>query len=379
MKVPFLDLKAQYESIKDEIAAAIQQVLDKTAFAGGPFVAEFEKEFSEFCKTRYCIGVGSGTDALWLALLALGVGPGDEVITVPDTFIATAEAISYCGAKPVFVDVDEKTYNMNPDLLEEAINPRTKAIIPVHLFGQMADMDPIMAVARRHHLHVVEDACQAHGAEYKGRVAGSIGDAGCFSFYPGKNLGAYGEAGAVVTNNANLDEKIRMLRDHGQAKKYYHGIIGWNARMDGIQGAILSVKLKYLKAWNEARRKNAGLYNERLGTVDGVVIPRESPDNKHVYHIYAIRVRNRDVLIKALADRDIHCGIHYPIPLHLQDAYRSLCLAEGCFPVAEKIASEFVSLPMFPELERDKIDFVVHEIGIVISAQLAREGSLWKS
>lgn len=363
MKVPFLDLKAQYESIKDEIAVAIQQVLDKTAFAGGPFVAQFEKEFAAFCKTRFCVGVGSGTDALWLALLGLGVGPGDEVITVPDTFIATAEAISYCGAQPVFVDVDEKTYNMNPALLEAAITPRTKAIVPVHLFGQMADMDSIMAIARKHSLYVVEDACQAHGAEYEGRIAGSIGDAGCFSFYPGKNLGAYGEAGAVVTNDADLDEKIRMLRDHGQAKKYYHARIGWNARMDGFQGAILSVKLKHLPAWNEARRRNAKRYDELLGYTKGVVIPRESLHNKHVYHIYAIRVQNRDALIKALAEKDIHCGIHYPIPLHLQDAYKALGLGKGRFPIAENVASEFVSLPMFPELGQDQIEFVVGELG----------------
>jgi dTDP-4-amino-4,6-dideoxygalactose transaminase len=369
MKVPFLDLKAQYESIKDEVAVAIQQVLDKTAFAGGPFVAQFEKEFAAFCKVSHASGVGSGTDALWLALLGLGVGVGDEVITVPDTFIATAEAISYCGAKPVFVDVDEKTYNMNPNLLEAAITPRTKAIIPVHLFGQMADMDPIVEVARKHKLFIVEDASQAHGAEYKGRIAGSIGDAGCFSFYPGKNLGAYGEAGAVVTNNADLDEKIRMLRDHGQAKKYYHAMIGWNARMDGFQGAILSVKLKHLPDWNEARRRNAIRYNEMLGKTNGVVIPRESPNNNHVYHIYAIRVKNRDDVINALAGRDIHCGIHYPIPLHLQEAYRGLGYKKGSFPVAEACVAEFVSLPMFPELTNSQIQFAAgHLVDIVATS-----------
>lgn len=372
MKVPFLDLKAQYLSIKDEVAAAIQQVLDKTAFAGGPFVAGFETEFAAFCGTRHAIGVGSGTEALWLALLALGVGPGDEVITVPCTFIATVEAITYCGATPVFVDVDEKTYNMDPDLLEAAITSRTKAIIPVHLFGQMADMDPIMDVARKHGVSVVEDACQAHGARYEGRTAGSIGDAGCFSFYPGKNLGAYGEAGAVVSNNVDLDKKIRMLRDHGQAKKYYHEMAGWNARMDGFQGAILSVKLKYLAAWNEARRRNAKRYNELLGTIDGVVIPLESPNNEHVYHIYAIRVEKRDALINALGEKDIHCGIHYPIPLHLQDAYKRLSLGMGSFPVAEKVASEFVSLPMFPELDEDQIEFVARELEAVLESQLTR-------
>jgi len=372
MKVPFLDLKTQYESIKDQVAIAIQEVLDKTAFAGGPFVAQFEQEFAAFCKCRSCIGVGSGTEALWLALLGFGVGPGDEVITAPDTFIATAEAISYCGANPVFVDVDEKTYNMNPDLLEAAITPRTKAIIPVHLFGQMSDMDPIMAIARKHSLYVVEDASQAHGAEYKGRIAGSIGDAGCFSFYPGKNLGAYGEAGAVVTNDAELDRNIRMLRDHGQAKKYFHDLIGWNARMDGIQGAILSVKLGQLNSWNEARRRNAEAYGEMLGRIDGVVTPLESSFNKHVYHIYAVRVQNRDSLIKTLAEKDIHCGIHYPIPLHLQNAYKSLELREGCFPVTERVASEFVSLPMYPELSREQIEYVAREIGLALTGQPAR-------
>jgi dTDP-4-amino-4,6-dideoxygalactose transaminase len=361
MKVPFLDLKAQYVSIKDEISAAIQQVFDRTAFAGGPFVAQFEKEFATFCNTQYAVGVGSGTEALWLALLGLGIGPGDEVITVSNTFIATAEAISYCGAKPVFVDVEEDTYNMNPYLLEAAITTKTKAIIPVHLFGQTADMDPIMEIARKHKLFVIEDASQAHGAEYKGKTAGSIGDTGCFSFYPGKNLGAYGEAGAVITNNPDLDKKIRMLRDHGQAEKYHHDLVGWNGRMDGLQGAILSAKLKYLNAWNEARRRNAKLYNGMLGKV-GIVVPLESPHNKHVYHIYAIRVQNRDSLISALAEKDIQCGIHYPIPLHMQNAYKAPGLGEGSFPVTENVTSEFVSLPMFPELSREQIDYVAAEI-----------------
>ena len=257
MKVPFLDLKAQYQSIKPEIQSALNQVLENTAFAGGPFVAQFEKEFAAFCGTKHAIGVGSGTDALWAALVAVGAGPGDEVITVPDTFIATAEAISFCGARPVFVDIEETTYNMDPAKLEAAITPKTKAIIPVHLFGQMADMDPIMEIARKRKLYVIEDAAQAHGAEYKGKKAGSVGDVGCFSFYPGKNLGAYGEAGAVVTNNDQLADKMRMFRDHGQPKKYYHDMIGWNARMDGFQGAVLSVKLKHIDAWNDARRKNA--------------------------------------------------------------------------------------------------------------------------
>jgi dTDP-4-amino-4,6-dideoxygalactose transaminase len=370
MKVPFLDLKAQYESIKDEVAEAIQQVLDSCAFAGGPFVEQFEKEFASFCHCDFAIGLGSGTEALWLSLLALGVGPGDEVITSPSTFIATAEAITFCGAKPVFVDIDEKTYNVNPTLLEAAITSRTKAIIPVHLFGQMADMDSIMEIARAKGLFVIEDACQAHGSEYKGKAAGSIGDAGCFSFYPGKNLGAYGDAGAVVTNNPELDSTIRKLRDHGQRKKYSHELVGWNARMDGFQGAILSVKLRYLSAWNESRRKKAEIYNELLADLDEVITPWEANYSKHVYHLYAIRVNARASLLKALAEEDIHCAIHYPIPVHLQGAYHNLGLQNGRFPVAEMCADEFVSLPMFPELTTKQIERVVDRIKVFINMSL---------
>jgi dTDP-4-amino-4,6-dideoxygalactose transaminase len=315
--------------------------------------------------------VGSGTDALWLALLGLGIGVGDEVITVPNTFIATAEAISLCGAKPVFVDIDEKTYNMNPDLVEAAITRRTKAIIPVHLYGQCADMDPILTVARRHKLAVIEDACQAHGAEYKGRKAGSMGDAGCFSFYPGKNLGAYGEAGAVVTNNPDLAAWMRMFRDHGQQKKYYHSVVGWNARMDGIQGAVLSVKLKHLPQWNEARRRNARLYTELLADVHGVITPVEAPDARHIYHIYSIRVENRDAVIQTLAAKDVHCGIHYPVPLHLQEAYASLDYGPGSFRVAETCASQQLSLPMFAELTSDQIRAVVGELRQAITNGVA--------
>lgn len=419
MQVPFLDLKAQYLSMKDEIHAAIQQVLDATAFAGGPYVTRFEKEFAAFCGCKEAIGVGSGTEALWLCLLAHGIGPGDEVITVPDSFIATAEAISLCGATPVFVDVDERTYNMDPNKLEDylknrneergtrneekgptsvlnpdssslaprasvlgpgssglgpgssGLEPRSsnleplswpKAVIPVHLFGQPADMDPIMEIVRKYGLLVIEDACQAHGAGYKGKKAGTIGAAGCFSFYPGKNLGAYGEAGAVVTNDSEMASKIRILRDHGQSKKYYHDVVGWNDRMDGVQGAILSAKLKHLPAWNEARRKNAQLYTRLLSGADGVIVPREADVAKHIYHIYAIRVKNRDKLMNALAERGISCGIHYPIPIHLQEAYLSLGLKKGSFPVAEKCAEEFLSLPMYPELTEEQIQYVAAEI-----------------
>lgn len=367
MNVPFLDLKAQYLTIKDEIHDAISKVMESTAFAGGPFVAQFEQEFAKFCDCKYAIGVGNGTDALWLSLIALGVGPGDEVITVPNTFIATAEAITYCGATPVFVDVEEKTYTMNPSLLEAAITPKTRAIIPVHLFGQPADMDPIMAIAKERGLYMVEDACQAHGAEYKGRKAGSMGNTGCFSFYPGKNLGAYGEAGAVVTNDETLAEKMRTFRDHGQAKKYYHSMIGWNARMDGIQGAVLSVKMKYISAWNDARRKHAQHYNTLLSTQNNVHIPIEKDYAKHVYHIYAIRVRERERLMASLADKGISTGIHYPVPIHLQKAYSFLGLNKGTFPVAEQSALEFVSLPMFPELTSEQISYTVDAIKSFLS------------
>ncbi|MDZ7336848.1 MAG: DegT/DnrJ/EryC1/StrS family aminotransferase [candidate division KSB1 bacterium] len=362
MKVPFLDLKAQYMSIREEIHLALQSVLNDTAFAGGKYVAQFEAKFADYCKADFAIGVNSGTSALWLALLGLGVGPGDEVITVPSTFIATAEAISYCGAKPVFVDIDEQTYNMNAELLEAAITERTRAIIPVHLFGQSADLDPILTIARRHSLWVIEDACQAHGAEYKGQRVGAIGDAGCFSFYPGKNLGAYGEAGAVVTNNAKLAEKIRMLRDHGQSKKYYHQMIGWNARMEGFQGAILEVKLKYLNAWNNARRQHAQLYRQLLAEIPGVIPPVEADYARHIYHVYAIRVSHRDELIKFLAEKDVQTGIHYPVPVHLQQAYDSLGLRPGSYPVAERCAREFLSLPMYPELTDAQIEYTVQQI-----------------
>jgi len=360
--VPFLDLDAQHKPLRNEIQAAIQEVIECNAFAGGPYVTKFEEAFAAFCHTRFSIGVGHGTEALWLPLLALGVGPGDEVITVPNSFMATAEAISFCGAKPVFVDIDPETYTLNPNLLEAAITSRTRAIIPVHLFGQMADMDPIMEIAGRRGLHVIEDACQAHGAEYKGKKAGSIGIAGAFSFYPGKNLGAFGEAGAVVTNDASLSEKVRVLRDHGQEKKYHHSHIGWNARMDGIQGAVLSVKLKYLEKGNASRRRNGRLYDEILGGCREIVLPKVAGYGVPVYHLYAVRVADRDRVLRALGGRGIGCGIHYPIPIHLQKAYQGLNLGPGSFPVAERCAGELLSLPMFPELTPEQIDTVGREL-----------------
>jgi dTDP-4-amino-4,6-dideoxygalactose transaminase len=362
MQVPFLDLRAHHEPLMDEFVNAFRQVTDTSAFAGGPFVARFEAEFAGFCGSRHALGLASGTDALWLGLLALGVGPGDEVITVPNSFMATAEAISLCGARPIFVDVDPETYTMDPEQLEAAITLRTQAIIPVHLFGQTAAMDEITTIARRHGTPVVEDACQAHGASYKDRKAGSIGVAGCFSFYPGKNLGAFGEAGALTTDDPDLRSKVQVLRDHGQAAKYLHSMIGWNARMDGIQAAVLSVKMRRLAAANEARRVHARLYNDLLADEPRVIRPAVGPDNTHVYHIYAVRVQDRDGVLQRMAARGVNCAIHYPVPIHRQKAYAFLGLGPGSFPVAEQCAKEFLSLPMYPELTEEQIRFVVDSL-----------------
>ncbi|HEU0209518.1 MAG TPA: DegT/DnrJ/EryC1/StrS family aminotransferase [Candidatus Udaeobacter sp.] len=361
-KVPFLDLKAEHAPLRKEFDEAIRQVIDSNAFAGGPFVTKFEEEFAAFCDCEHAIGLGSGTEALWLVLLALGIGPGDEVITVPSTFMATAEAITYCGATPTFVDIGERTYTMDPALLEAAITEKTKAIIPVHLFGQPSDMDPIMKIAGAHKLPVIEDAAQAHGAEYKGRPAGTIGVAGCFSFYPGKNLGAFGEAGAVITNDSKLREKIRTLRDHGQVRKYYHSMIGWNCRMDGIQAAVLSVKLRNLKRGNDLRRQHAAHYTEAFSNVEHVVAPLEADYAKHVYHVYAIRVPERNEIMEFLARKGIGYGVHYPVPVHLQEAYRALGYEKGAFPIAERTAEEFLSLPMYPTLTHTQRNLVVEAV-----------------
>jgi dTDP-4-amino-4,6-dideoxygalactose transaminase len=358
IRVPFLDLNAHHAALRGEFDRAIGEVIDSSAFAGGPFVEKFEADFAAYNRSQYAVGLGSGTEALWLSLLAGGVGPGDEVITVPNTFMATAEAITYCAARPVFVDVDESTYTMDPAGLKKAVTSKTKAIIPVHLFGQPADMDPILEFAREHDLLVIEDAAQAHGAEYKGRMVGTLGDAGCFSFYPGKNLGAFGEAGAVVTNNSELQEKIRILRDHGQVRKYRHTMVGWNCRMDGIQAAVLSVKLRHLESGNSLRRAHALEYNRAFDGVDEVVTPLEAPYARHVYHIYAIRVQERDEVMWLLKEKGIQCGVHYPVPVHLQKAYRSLGYEAGALPTSEQTALEFISLPMFPELTEEQIGMV---------------------
>lgn len=371
MNVPFLDLRRHHAPLRKELTAVFEAVVDASAFASGPFVSRFEQDFAAYCGTKFCVGVGSGTDALWLALLALGIGPGDEVITVPMTFMATAEAISYAGAKPVFVDIDPASYTLDPQALESAITPRTRAVIPVHLYGQTADMEPILQIAQRHGLKVIEDACQAHGATYRGKRAGSLGAAGCFSFYPGKNLGAFGEAGAVVTDSEELARKVQMFRDHGQARKYHHDVVGWNARMDGIQGAVLAIKLKHLDEYNQARRRHAEQYRALLDGLPGVTIPSERPDSQHVYHLFVIRMCERDRVLKELESRGIHCGIHYPIPVHLQEAYRSLGLGRGSFPVSESCADEVLSLPMYPELTGEQVEAVARELEVCLSAEPA--------
>jgi dTDP-4-amino-4,6-dideoxygalactose transaminase len=368
IRVPFLDLNAHHAALRSEFDRAIGEVIDSGAFAGGLFVEKFEGEFAAYTDSEYAVGLGSGTEALWLSLLGCGVGSGDEVITVPNTFMATAEAITYCGARPVFVDVDEKTHTMNPAELEKAVTAKTKAIIPVHLFGQPADMDPILEFARTHDLFVIEDAAQAHGAQYKGRKVGTLGDAGCFSFYPGKNLGAFGEAGAVVTNDFELQEKLRILRDHGQIRKYRHTMVGWNCRMDGIQAAVLRVKLQHLDDGNSARRAHARQYDQAFEGIEEVVTPVEASYARHVYHIYAIRVQERDEVMWLLKEKGIQCGIHYPIPVHLQKAYRSLGYEAGALPISEQTAQEFISLPMFPELTEAQIAMVALSVREAVAA-----------
>jgi dTDP-4-amino-4,6-dideoxygalactose transaminase len=357
--IPFLDLKAQYASIKAEIDAAVFQTLESSQFVLGEEVAAFEREFADYCDARHGIAVNSGTSALHVSLLAAGVGPGDEVITVPFTFIATVAAIGYTGARPVLVDIEPSSFTMDVTQIEGAITSRTRAIVPVHLYGQMADMDAIMAIARRHDVAVIEDACQAHGAEYKGRRAGSIGVSGCFSFYPGKNLGAYGEGGMVVTSNDDHARTMRMLRDWGQSQRYHHTLKGFNYRMDGMQGAILRVKLRHLEEWNETRRARAQLYTQLLAHSTQVTLPIEAGDRRHVYHIYAVRSRDRDRLQRQLQAEGIQSGIHYPIPVHLQPAHADLGYSEGAFPASEAAAREVLSLPVFPEMNAEDVRNVV--------------------
>lgn len=384
--IPFLDLKTQHTELEEELVQVFREALKNSAFIGGPQVEAFEEEFAEFCETEYCVGVNSGTDALRFALIAAGLGPGHEVITVPFTFIATAEAISQTGAKPLFVDIDERTYNMDPNKLEDFLKirfalsagrcpPLPKAVIPVHLYGQPADMDSILEIARRYDLIIIEDACQAHGAEYlsekekRWKKAGSMGLAATFSFYPSKNLGACGEGGAVTTNDGKIAQKVRMLRDHGQAKKYFHEMKGYNGRLDAIQAGILRVKLRHLDEWNEKRRHNAYQYNELLSQLNGVVTPYEPPWAKAVYHVYVVRTKTRNELQVYLEENGIATSLHYPVPLHLQNAYDELGYDKGDFPVSEKLASEILSLSMYPELTYGQQEEVAKRIKEFISSQ----------
>jgi dTDP-4-amino-4,6-dideoxygalactose transaminase len=354
VKVPFLDLRAQYHSIKPEIDAAITKILESSQFVLGEEVAGFERDFAAYSGAAHGIAVNSGTSALHLAFLASGIGPGDEVITIPHTFVATVAAIRYTGARAVFVDVDPVSFTMDPGKVEAAITPRTRAIVPVHLYGHPADMDPLLEIARRRKLLVVEDAAQAHGARYKGRPVGSLGDLACFSFYPGKNLGAYGEGGIVVTGSEEYARKIRMLRDWGQERKYHHVLAGYNYRMEGLQGAILRVKLRYLEKWTEARRAHAARYRALLADT-GLGLPAEVPWARHVYHVYAVRTRERESLMKRLSEQGIQTGIHYPVPVHLQPAYADSAWQRGSFPHSEKAADEVLSLPMYPEMTEEHL------------------------
>lgn len=360
-RIPFINLKQQHKSIKEEIDAAIQRVIDNSSFSLGEEVELFEKEFADFCGVKYSVGVSSGTDALHLALLACGVGEGDEVITAPNTFIATTEAISMCKAVPVFVDIDEKTYNIDASKTEQAITERTKAIIPVHLYGQPAEMDDILKIAGDNNLKIIEDACQAHGAGYNGKKVGAFGDAACFSFYPSKNLGAFGDGGAVVTDNEEIAEKIKLLRHHGHRNKSIHEVEGFCNRLHGLQAAILRTKLRHLSKWNEMRRRNGLLYNQLLEN-NMVVTPNSANGNDHVYHLYVIRVKDRDALGERLKERNIDSGIHYAVPLHLQPAYKRLDYRLGDFPTAETVTKEIISLPMYPELASDDIERVSKEV-----------------
>ena len=362
--VPLLDLKRQYAPIKDQVMQAISEVVESTQFIQGPKVQELESQIADYCGTKHAIGVSSGTDALILSLMALNIGPGDEVITTPFTFFATAGSIARVGATPVFVDIDPLTYNINPDLIESKITAKTKAIIPVHLFGQMANMTPIMAIAKKHNLRVIEDAAQAIGSKtmYDGKMqpAGSIGDLGCFSFFPSKNLGACGDGGIITTNDDDLAERCRVMRVHGSKPKYHHHVIGGNFRLDPIHAAVLSVKLPYLDEQHEGRRKNAAFYNQNLK--GSITTPIVTDDNYMIYNQYTLRVVNRDALMNMLQDKNIGHMIYYPIPMHLQACFSDLGHKEGDFPESEKAANEVVSIPVFPELTQDELDYVVSSI-----------------
>ena len=360
--IPFLDLPAQHRPLADELVAMFREAVNNAAFIGGAAVQRFEQAFAAFCEVDCCLGVANGTDALMLALRAHGVGAGDRVVVPAHTFIATAEAVTMLGAEPVLVDVRADTYTLDPAALEALEDPRIKAVLPVHIYGQSADMDPIMAIAETKGWKVIEDAAQAHGATYHGRPTGSMGHAGCFSFYPGKNLGALGDGGAVVTNDQEALERARVVANHGRMTKTLHGVPGVNSRLDAIHAGALSIKLNHIKDWNAARARVAGWYTERLEGLPGVVTPAVATDRTHVFHLYVVQVPNRDGLQDRLREEAIASGLHYPVPVHLHPAYEGLGYAEGDFPNAERIASAGVSLPMFPELTEDQVERVAHVI-----------------
>jgi dTDP-4-amino-4,6-dideoxygalactose transaminase len=356
--IPYFDLPAQLRPLRKEMDAAIAKTLDNCSFCLGPDVVQFERDFAAYCGAQHAIGFNSGTSALHIAMLLLNIGPGDEVITTPFTFVATSWAISYVGAKPVYVDIEDKTFNLDPKLVEKAITPRTKAILPVHLYGQPCDLDPLLEICRKHKLPLVEDAAQAHGAKYRGKTVGTFGAMSEFSFYPGKNLGACGEGGALVTNDAAYAKRAKSLREHGSTERYYHDEVGYNYRMEGLQGAVLGVKLKHLDKWTKQRRQAAHRYHELLAETP-LQLPLEAEYAESVYHVYAVRHPRRDELKKHLEANQVGCGLHYPLPLHLQKCYASLGYHAGDFPIAEKAARECLSLPMFPDLTEEQIQRVV--------------------
>jgi len=355
--IPYLDLRAQIKPLRAELDAAIAKTIDNCSFCLGPDVVQFEKDFAKYCGAEHCVAFNSGTSALHVAMLLLGVGPGDEVITTPFTFVATSWAISYVGARPIYVDIDDATFNLNPSLVEKAISPLTKVIMPVHLYGQPFDIDPIKEICARHKLPLVEDAAQAHGAKYKGRVIGTFGEISCFSFYPGKNLGAFGEGGALVTNNAAFAARARSLREHGSTVRYYHDEVGFNYRMEGIQGAVLGIKLKHLAQWTEDRRRVARRYGELLADTP-LQLPRNASFAESAWHLYVVRHPRRDELKAHLDANGVGCALHYPVPLHLQKCYANLGYVAGDFPGAEKAARECLSLPIYPELTEAQLDRV---------------------
>lgn len=362
--VGVVDLRTQFEMLREEVTQALREVAESTLYSQGPKVAEFERDFAEFVGAKHCVGVNSGTSALHLALIAAGVGSGDEVITVPMTFIATTWAVSYVGAQPVFVDVDPRTYNLDVDQVERQITRKTRAILPVHLYGQPVDLEPLLQLSEKYGIPLVEDAAQAHGARYFGQHVGTFGQSGCFSFYPGKNLGAYGEGGAVVTNDDGVAARLRSLRNHAQDTRYYHDEIGFNYRMDSFQGAVLSIKLRYLEEWTERRRLLAARYKELLADLP-LQLPYEAPDRRHVWHLFVVLHPQRDLIRQKLEAHGIVTSLHYPVPVHLQKAYRHLRYREGDFPVSERIARECLSLPMFPEMtlqQQDRVVEALHEV-----------------